>query len=859
MHFSTPTPRRRGDSVTRQVATAIAAVMVLSACSGSKATPTRVTEVAPPVALSVTGSGTGSGRVVSLPAGIDCTLAAGSTTGACTARFPVGTLVVLQPAPSGTSVFVAFSGDCALSDCATTMAAPRSVTATFVPNALSVLANAASSGGGRITSAPAGIDCLLTGTVAGTGACTASFAAGTEVTLTQEPSAGAVFQAWSSSCTGNPCLVTMNGQRLVDVTWRVPAPPGTLAVTGFGTGNGSVTSSPSGIACTINAGVASGTCSASFPSGGAVALVAAVSGSSSFSGFTGACAGPTCAVTIAPSATSSVSAGFTAPVVETPPPAPPAPVKVTVGPSPASRGSGTITSSPAGISCSVNDGTTTGTCTMMVASGTTVTLTQSPTGMAILQGWSGDCAGNPCLLTMTQSRVGEITYRLPSPGAVTVYGTGTGSGSVTSSPSGISCTSAAGVTSGTCTAEFAAGTNVMLIGGGSAGSSFEGFTGACIGTSCTIPVVSSVNAVATAGFTAAPQRLTIAAGSGSAGGGLVTSSPAGINCSLSGTFTSGTCTTLFEANTVVTLLQSTTGVSVFSTWGGDCITTPCQVTMSKPRAVQAVFQTQGLKVVGGGTGNGTVTSSPAGISCTVTAGVATGSCSSTHAPNTVVTLTSTPAGLHSFSGYSGACLGTSCSVTIVTGTTSSVTAQFDAPPTLTFAAQAGSAGGGTLVSTPAGLTCTLSGVSTSGACSTAYALNTSVSVAQSPTPGSVFVTWGGACSGTGSCIVPLSSSRVVQAQYRLAVPGAITVNSGAGTGNGSVSSSPGGLACTITNTIKGGICRAIFPVGSTVTLIPVASTGFKFTGFSGACSGTATCTLVVPENGELIVSATFTP
>jgi len=460
---------------------------------------------------------------------------------------------------------------------------------------------------------------------------------------------------------------------------------------------------------------------------------------------------------------------------------------------------------------------------------------------------------------MTQHRVGEITYRVPAPGAVTVYGTGTGTGMVTSSPSGIICTITAGVTTGICNAEFAAGAKVILIGGGSGGASFEGFTGACSGTSCTIPVVSSVNAVATAGFTAAPQRLTIAAGSGSTGGGIVTSSPAGITCTLNGTFTSGTCTTLFAANTVVTLLQTSTGVSVFSTWSGDCHTTPCQVTLSQPRAVQAVFQTQGLTVLGGGTGNGSVTSSPSGIACTITTGVATGSCSHSYAPNTVVTLTSTPAGLGSFNGYSGACLGTTCSVTIVTGTTGSVTASFDAPPTLTFSAMAGSAGGGTLVSTPAGLTCTFSGVSTSGACSRAYARNTTVTVTQTPTPGSVFVTWGGTCSGTAGCIVPLSSSRTVQAQYRLAVPGAITVNSGAGMGRGSVSSSPGGLACTITATVKGGICRAIFPVGSTVTLIPVANAGSTFSGFTGACSGTATCTLVVPENGELIVTANFTP
>ena len=770
MRPSSSAAPRVGFAGTRQFMTAVASVTVLSACSGPASTPTRATDVPSLVALSISGSGSGSGRIISSPVGIDCALSAGSPSGSCTARFAQGTRVTLQPSPAGTSVFVAFSGDCALTACETTMDAPRIVTATFVPNTLSVLANAASSGAGRITSTPAGIDCQLTGAAPGVGACSASFAGGTVVTLEQEPAAGALFQGWGSSCTGMPCTVTMTGQRTVDATWRVATLPGPPA-----------------------------------------------------------------------------------------PPAPPASVTLRVAPSPASRGSGTVTSAPAGISCTVNDVATTGTCTMSVAAGTTVTLTQTAAGSAILQGWSGDCVGNPCQLTMAQPRVGEITYRLPAAGAVTVHGTGTGTGMVTSSPSGISCTSTAGVTSGSCSADFAAGTPVMLIAGGSGGASFDGFTGTCAGTSCTIPVVSSVNAVATASFTAAPQRLTIAAGSGSAGGGTVTSSPAGITCTLSDAFTSGTCTALFEANTVVTLLQSSSGVSVFSTWTGDCKTTPCQVTMSQPRAVQAVFQTQGLTVLGGGPGSGSITSAPSGIACTITAGVPSGSCSRTFAPNTVVTLTAIPTGINSFTGYSGDCLGTTCSVTITTGATGRITAQFDAPPTLTVAAMAGSVGGGTLVSTPAGIGCTLSGVSTSGACSAAYVQNTSVTVTQTSIPGSVFVTWGGACSGTGSCIVPLSSSRTVQAQYRLAVPGAITVNSGAGTGNGSVSSSPGGLACTITATVKGGICRAIFPVGSTVTVIPVANAGSTFTGFSGACTGLATCKLVVPENGELIVTANFTP
>ncbi len=1022
--------RRLRDVGARHILSAVVAVAAVSSCSGKKSGPTSVTE--PPatsVALTVSGSGTGSGRVMSTPAGIDCSLSAGALSGTCSTRFPAGTVVTLSPEPGATSVFLTFGGDCALASCQTTMQAPRVVTATFVPNFLSVVANAGSVGGGRVVSTPSGIDCVLNGTAPGTGSCSSSFPLGREVTLVQEPAAGAIFATWSANCTGNPCVVTMNGQRTIDATYRMPQAQGTLTVSGFGTGSGSVTSVPDGINCNITAGAASGTCSSVFAAGTQVTLNALSAGSSAFGGFSGACTGTACTATVGAGATTSVGAGFSAPsmpatLVVTPtagsrgggvitsapaginctvsdgittgvcsvtfttnttvtlsqtptgssifqgwsgdcignpcritvaqnhvaevtfrsPPrgivevtavgtgsgtvssspagifctitngisgggcsasfdagvavtlsavaggsgsfsgytgacsgstcttiavsgatttigagfAASVPATLTVRPSPASRGNGTITSSPAGINCTVTDGVASGVCNVAFASNTLVTLTQIPGGSSIFQSWSGDCVGNPCQIMMTQPRVGEITYRIPPPGIVSVSGTGTGTGSVTSSPSGITCTITAGVSSGICSTTFDAGSTVTLLGGSSNNGSFDGFSGACTGGSCAVAVVSGATSAVRAAFSAAPQRLTVTAGPGSAGGGVITSSPAGINCILSGSTTSGTCTAFFAANTVVTLQQSTTGNAVFAAWGGDCLSDPCQVAMTQGRTALAIFQTQGIAVAGGGTGSGTVTSVPSGISCAITNGVTGGTCATTFPPNTVVTLNATPAGLSSFSGYSGACTAGTCTLTMTPGTTNNVTAQFTAPPVLTLSAATGSQGGGTLTSSPSGLSCTLSNAAVTGSCNFAYALNTVVTVTQIPTSGSVFLNWVGACTGTGTCQVPLTASRAVQALYRLAVPGSITILSGTGTGNGSVSSSPGGLACSIANGVKSGICRAIFPVGSTVTLVPVTNAGSTFTGFSGSCSG-MTCVLTVPENGDLTVTANFAP
>ncbi|HET7437930.1 MAG TPA: hypothetical protein VFJ56_00400 [Nitrospira sp.] len=77
-----------------------------------------------------------------------------------------------------------------------------------------------------------------------------------------------------------------------------------------------------------------------------------------------------------------------------------------------------------------------------------------------------------------------------------------------------------------------------------------------------------------------------------------------------------------------------------------------------------------LTVNKSGTGNGTVTSSPAGINC--------GSdCSQSYAQGTVVTLTAAPNGTSTFAGWSGAgCAGTGTCI-VVMNSNQTVNAQFN--------------------------------------------------------------------------------------------------------------------------------------------------------------------------------------
>jgi hypothetical protein len=56
--------------------------------------------------IAILPGGNGSGRVISQPAGIDCTITGGNGAGSCTAFFPVGTVVRLDARPAANSNFV---------------------------------------------------------------------------------------------------------------------------------------------------------------------------------------------------------------------------------------------------------------------------------------------------------------------------------------------------------------------------------------------------------------------------------------------------------------------------------------------------------------------------------------------------------------------------------------------------------------------------------------------------------------------------------------------------------------------------------------------------------------------------------
>jgi hypothetical protein len=187
------------------------------------------------------------------------------------------------------------------------------------------------------------------------------------------------------------------------------------------------------------------------------------------------------------------------------------------------------------------------------------------------------------------------------------------------------------------------------------------------------------------------------------------------------------------------------------------LATSCEVNMGanglNPIAVTATFNaapnTFPLAVSKAGTGQGTVTSNPAGIDCGTT-------CLSVFNQNTVVTLAAAAAAGSTFAGWSGGgCTGTgTCIVTMNAAQT--VTATFN---TQTFPLTVAVTGSGGASSNPEGISCPTT-------CTAQFASGTSVTLTAAAAPGFAFQGWSGAgCTGTGTCTVAMTQAQNVSATF----------------------------------------------------------------------------------------------
>ena len=241
-------------------------------------------------------------------------------------------------------------------------------------------------------------------------------------------------------------------------------------------------------------------------------------------------------------------------------------------------GSGTVTSNPSGINCGTD-------CSEGFSSGVLVTLTASASSGSTFAGWGGACSGTgSCQVTMTAAQLVTATFTLdPVYYTLHAYPTGTGSGTVTSSPPGISCPF-------DCSGDFLSGTTVTLTALAASGSTFEGWFE--VGRTCSGPgpceVLMDANGRSElAVFTLDVHTLSVE----KSGQGTVSSSPSGIQISTNATEDDGT----FLADSSVTLTATPASGWEITDWSGACdavdaASTYCIVDMYENREAGVTFE-----------------------------------------------------------------------------------------------------------------------------------------------------------------------------------------------------------------------------------------------------------------------------
>lgn len=504
-------------------------------------------------------------------------------------------------------------------------------------------------------------------------------------------------------------------------------------------------------------------------------------------------------------------------------------------------GAGQIRSVPAGISCDVADTKVTGTCAFTFPGDVTVALSALANEGSTLQALTGDCTITGLgACTVNDGAAPKVSVRFQALRSASVSFAGDGDGAVVAGAAGsIDCRRAAGTTSGTCADRYGDGASVRLTATAAAGSVFTGWSGDCVGTDpCTLTM--DVARTVTARF-AKLRTLTVTAAAG-AGQGLVSSASAGVNCTIAGGLSTGSCVVTVASGTAVTLTPSPDANSGFAGWSGACTgSSACTLTVESNTAVTAAFvPLRTLSVSVGGSGFGEV-SGPAGLRC----GNGATACTARVNEGAVVSLSTTARSGSVFTGWTGACSGAgSCDVTM-TGA-KSVGANFDRLRRITVTMSG--EGSGTV--SGQGINCTLTSGATSGACSADVAGVTVLSA--TPASGSEFVGWSGSCSGTGACEVPSGGDAAVTATFR---PTSFTLDVTVQGQPGLVSVSSGG-SCALTT--AGSItCRISVPNGQSVSLSasPASPLLQTFAGWTGDCSGVGSCAVTMDRNRT--VSAKF--
>ena len=784
--------------------------------------------------------------------------------------YHVATITVDGTALSGTALSTAIASGYAF----TSIAANHTITATYAINTYTIIASVT---GGN-------------GTISPTGTTTLNYGASQAYTFT--PTTG--YQVASITVDGvalsgaTLAAAITNGYPFSNVsanhTIAVAYTPLTYDLALTQVGSGGVTSTGATTGSSTISSAAAGTTNATYNYNTSVVLTATASTGWTFTGWTGACVNATGTCTVPMTAAKAVTATFTINTY----------VLTTT-----QVGSGGVTSSPTGITLAA-PGTTNATYNYNTA----VTLTEVPATGWTFTGWTGACTGTAttCAVTMTQAQSVTATFTIKN--YTVTYLNGGGSGTLPIQ---------ANVNYG---ATFSVAANTLTN-----SSSTTVFVGWFDGTTIYSPgsnnyTMPAANVTLTAVW-ALPNQDTVIFNSNAPAGSSATGSPS----IPSFTGSQGTNATIANVNTLAVAGYTFGGWSATPT-GTTPVTTPYVLSVPST-TLYAIWTINTYVLTLNQAGSGAITSTGAPTTGSTIATSATSSATATYNYNTVVTLTAAPAIGWTFTGWTGACTGTTntCAVTMtqaqsVTGTFTintytinasvtgangtisspgTTTVNYGSSQAYTFTPSAGyqvasvtvddvalsgealsaaitngytfstvsgnhtiavaysilnyvltttQVGSGGITSSPAGITLTAPGSTTA-----TYNYNTVVTLTETPATGWSFTGWTGACTGAAAtCDVTMTQAKSVTATFAINTFVLTTTQ----VGSGSVSSSPSGITLTAPGSTTGS-----YNYNTVVTLTEVPATGWSFTGWTGACTGTTTTCAVTMIQAQS-VTATFT-
>jgi C1A family cysteine protease/predicted secreted protein len=164
----------------------------------------------------------------------------------------------------------------------------------YMQNGYELTVTKSGNGLGIVTSDPPGINCGAT--------CSLAFQEPASVTLAAAPNSGSYFTGWygCNSQSGLTCTVLVDGLKSVTASFGADY---TLSVSKYGTGTGTVTSSPAGIDCGL-------ACLAPFAPKTSITLTASPAANSVFTGWSGGCSGTGTSCGVIITANTSVAATF---------------------------------------------------------------------------------------------------------------------------------------------------------------------------------------------------------------------------------------------------------------------------------------------------------------------------------------------------------------------------------------------------------------------------------------------------------------------------------------------------------------------------------------------------------------------